>query len=175
MLIILTNYGSVILHISKQIQVGFIIHLLLMCSHEQLLDGKHQLLWIQIWSWTYLSKRSMLKPCQRTWFTTIWGDCSAKGAHYLSIRSSNRLEAANLPASVGITGDSYDNALPKTLNGLYKTEIIEYLEADWQNLAAIQPVILNWVDWFNKERVHSALVMYHLFILKQCTMIKLIR
>ncbi len=47
--------------------------------------------------------------------------------------------------------------MPKTLNGLYKTEMIEYLEADWQNLAAIQLTILNWVDWFNKERVHSAL------------------
>jgi len=45
------------------------------------------------------------------------------------------LEAANLRASVGTTGDSYDNALAETVNGLYKTEVIEYLKADWQGLA----------------------------------------
>ena len=54
---------------------------------------------------------------------------------YLSIRYTNRLEAANLRASVGTTGDSYDNALAETVNGLYKTEVIEYLKADWQGLA----------------------------------------
>ena len=58
--------------------------------------------------------------------------CSARGVQYLSIRYTNRLEAANLKASVGTTGDSYDNALAETVNGLYKTEVIEYLKADWQ-------------------------------------------
>ena len=47
------------------------------------------------------------------------------GVQYLSIRYNNRLEAANLRASVGTTGDSYDNALAETVNGLYKTEMIE--------------------------------------------------
>ncbi len=45
------------------------------------------------------------------------------------------LEAANLRASVGTTGDSYDNALAETVNGLYKTEVIEYLKADWQGFS----------------------------------------
>ena len=52
---------------------------------------------------------------------------SDRGVQYLSIRYTNRLEAANLRASVGTTGDSYDNALAETGNGLYKTEMIEYL------------------------------------------------
>ncbi|QIO08592.1 IS3 family transposase [Acinetobacter lanii] len=82
---------------------------------------------------------------------------SDRGVQYLSIRYTNRLEAANLRASVGTTGDSYDNALAETMNGLYKTEVIEYLKADWQGLADVQLATLNWVDWFNKERVHSAL------------------
>ena len=56
---------------------------------------------------------------------------SDRGVQYLSIRYTNRLEAANLRASVGTTGDSYDNALAETVNGLYKTEVIEYLKADW--------------------------------------------
>ena len=55
----------------------------------------------------------------------------------------------------------------------YKTEVIEYLKADWQGLADVQLATLNWVDWFNKKRVHSALVMYRLLSLKQCTMIRL--
>ncbi|MGX2585019.1 DDE-type integrase/transposase/recombinase, partial [Acinetobacter baumannii] len=50
---------------------------------------------------------------------------SDRGVQYLSIRYTHRLEAANLRASVGTTGDSYDNALAETVNGLYKTEVIE--------------------------------------------------
>ncbi|MFZ7793665.1 IS3 family transposase [Acinetobacter lwoffii] len=82
---------------------------------------------------------------------------SDRGVQYLSIRYTNRLETANLRASVGTTGDSYDNALAETVNGLYKTEVIEYLKADWQGLADVQLATINWVDWFNKKRVHSAL------------------
>ena len=82
---------------------------------------------------------------------------SDRGVQYLSIRYTNRLEAANLRASVGTTGDSYDNALAETVNGLYKTEVIKYLKADWQGLADVQLATLNWVDQFNKKRVHSAL------------------
>ena len=81
---------------------------------------------------------------------------SDRGVQYLSIRYTNRLEAANLRASVGTTGDSYDNALAETVNGLYKTEVIEYLKADWRGLGDIQLATLNLVDWFNKERIHSS-------------------
>ena len=63
---------------------------------------------------------------------------SDRSVQYLSIRYTNRFEAANLRASVGTTGDSYDNALAETVNGLYKTEVIEYLKADWQGLADVQ-------------------------------------
>ena len=63
---------------------------------------------------------------------------SDRGVQYLSIRYTNRLEAANLRASVGTTGDSYDNTLAETINGLYKTEVIEYLKEDWQGLADVQ-------------------------------------
>ena len=45
----------------------------------------------------------------------------------------------------------------ETVNGLYKTEVIEYLKVDWQGLSDIQLATLNWGDWFNKKRVHSAL------------------
>ena len=71
---------------------------------------------------------------------------SERGVQYLSIRYTNRLEAANLRASIGTTGDSYDNALAETVNGLYKTEVIEYLKADWKGLADVQHATLNWVN-----------------------------
>ena len=82
---------------------------------------------------------------------------SDRGVQYLSIRYTNRLEGANLRVSVGTTGDSYGNAFAETVNGLYKTEVIEYLKADWQGLADVQLATLNWVDWYNKKRVHSIL------------------
>ncbi len=47
--------------------------------------------------------------------------------------------------------------MAETVNGLYKTEVIEYLKADWRSLGDVQLATLNWVDWFNKERLHSAI------------------
>ena len=82
---------------------------------------------------------------------------SDRGVQYLSIRYTDKMADSGVIASVGTTGDSYDNALAETVNGLYKTEVIEYLKADWQGLADVQLATLNWVDWFNKKRVHSAL------------------
>ncbi|NAR31184.1 IS3 family transposase [Acinetobacter haemolyticus] len=82
---------------------------------------------------------------------------SDRGVQYLSIRYTSRLEAANLKASVGTTGDSYDNALAETVNGLYKMEVIDYLKSDWTGLADVELATLDWVDWFNKKRLHSAI------------------
>lgn len=82
---------------------------------------------------------------------------SDRGVQYLSIRYTNRLEATNMKVSVGTTGDSYDNALAETVNGLYKTEVIEYLKSDWAGLSDVELATLNWVDWFNKIRLHSAI------------------
>ena len=82
---------------------------------------------------------------------------SDRGVQYLSIRYTQRLEAANLRASVSTTGDSYDNALAETVNGLYKLEVIEYLKSNWASLADVELATLNWVDWFNKKRLHSAI------------------
>lgn len=82
---------------------------------------------------------------------------SDRGSQYLSIRYTERLLAAGVKASVGTTGDSYDNALAETVNGLYKTEVIHYLKDKWQGLNDVELAILDWVDWFNKKRLHSAI------------------
>ena len=54
-------------------------------------------------------------------------------------------------------GNSYDNALAETVNGLYKMEVIEYLKSDWTGLSDVELATLNWVDWLNKKRLHSAI------------------
>ena len=60
-------------------------------------------------------------------------------------------------ASVGTTGDSYDNALAETVNGLYKSEEIEYLKEDWTGVNDVELAILEWGDWFNKTRLYSTI------------------
>ena len=60
-------------------------------------------------------------------------------------------------ASVGTAGDSNDNALAETVNGLYKSEVIYYLKQNWTGVNDIELATLEWVDWFNKTRLHSTI------------------
>jgi len=77
---------------------------------------------------------------------------SDRGSQYLSIRYSERLAEAGIESSVGSVGDSYDNALAETINGLYKTEIIRK-RGPWKTLEDVEYVTLEWVDWFNNRRL----------------------
>lgn len=77
---------------------------------------------------------------------------SDHGSQYLSIRYSERLTEANIDASVGSVGDSYDNAMAETLNGLYKAGVI-YHKGSWKGLEDVEYATLNWVDWFNHRRL----------------------
>lgn len=77
---------------------------------------------------------------------------SDRGTQYLSIRYSERLADAGITASVGSVGDSYDNALAETINGLYKTEVIRK-RGPWRNVDAVEYATLEWVDWFNNRRL----------------------
>ena len=76
---------------------------------------------------------------------------SDRGVQYVSIRYSERLAEAGIEPSVGSVGDSYDNALAETINGLYKAEVIH--RRSWRNLEAVELATLNWVDWFNHKRL----------------------
>ena len=60
-------------------------------------------------------------------------------------------------SSVGTTGDSYDDALADTVNGLYETEVIDYLKQPWQGVSDVELATLEWVYWFNKTRIHSTI------------------
>jgi putative transposase len=73
-------------------------------------------------------------------------------AQYLSIRYTERLAEAGAVASVGSKGDSYDNALAETINGLYKTEVIRR-RGPWKNIDDVEFATLEWVDWFNNRRL----------------------
>jgi putative transposase len=76
---------------------------------------------------------------------------SDRGVQYVSIRYSERLAEAGIESSVGSVGDSYDNALAETINGLYKAEVIH--RRSWPNLEAVELATLDWVDWFNHKRL----------------------
>ena len=71
---------------------------------------------------------------------------------YVSIRYTERLAQAGIAASVGTVGDSYDNALAETINGLYKTELIKP-RGPWRTADAVEYATAEWVDWFNHRRL----------------------
>ena len=75
-----------------------------------------------------------------------------ESAQYLSIKYTERLAEAGIEPSVGSVGDSFDNALAETINGLYKTEVIRR-RGPWRNLEAVEFATLEWVDWFNHRRL----------------------
>jgi len=77
---------------------------------------------------------------------------SDRGVQYLSIKYTERLAEAGIEPSVGSVGDSYDNALAETINGLYKTEVIRRC-GPWRSLEAVEYATLGWVDWFNNRRL----------------------
>ena len=77
---------------------------------------------------------------------------SDRGSQYLSIRYGERLAEAGIESSVGSVGDSYDNALAETINGLYKTEVIRP-RGPWRHIDEVEYATLEWVDWFNNRRL----------------------
>ena len=81
---------------------------------------------------------------------------SDAGSQFTSIRYGERLAELGAQPSIGTVGDSYDNALAETINGLYKTELIRR-QGPWRTVDDIELATLQWVHWFNTERLHSAL------------------
>ncbi len=77
---------------------------------------------------------------------------SLESAQYVSIRYTERLAEADIEPSVGSVGDSYDNALADTINGLFNTEVIRH-RGPWKNLEAVEFATLEWVNWFNHRRL----------------------
>ncbi|BBU63725.1 insertion sequence element IS629 integrase core domain-containing protein [Methylosinus sp. C49] len=77
---------------------------------------------------------------------------SDRGVQYVSIKYTERLAEAGVEPSVGSVGDSYDNALAETINGLYKAELI-WRKGPWRSFEAVEFATLEWVDWFNNRRL----------------------
>ncbi len=74
-----------------------------------------------------------------------------RGSQYVSIKYTERLAQAGIEPSVGSVGDSYDNALAETINGLFKAEVI-WRRGPWRSLKAVEFATLEWVDWYNNRR-----------------------
>ena len=83
---------------------------------------------------------------------------SDMGVQYLSFRYSARLDEAGIAPSVGSKGDSYDNALAETVNGLYKTELV-YRRGPFEGVDDLEWATLLYVDWFNNRRIHGSIGM----------------
>jgi putative transposase len=81
---------------------------------------------------------------------------SDRGAQYTSMRYTNRLVEAGARPSVGKVGDSYDNALAESVIGLYKTELVAR-KGPWRTVEELEIATLEWVDWYNHRRLHSAI------------------
>ena len=79
---------------------------------------------------------------------------SDRGVQYLSIRYSERLAVNDIVASVGSKGDSYDNAMAESFNGLYKWELI-YPQGPWRGIDDVEFATMTYVDWFNHRRLHG--------------------
>ena len=77
---------------------------------------------------------------------------SDRGSQYLALRYTDRLAEAGIEPSVGSVGDSYDNALAETVNGLFKAEVI-HRRGPWRSFEAVERATLEWVDWFNHRRL----------------------
>jgi putative transposase len=77
---------------------------------------------------------------------------SDRGSQYLSIKYTERLAEVGIEPSVGSVGDSYDNALAETINGLFKAEVI-HRRGPWRSFEAVEYATLEWVDWFNNRRL----------------------
>src|SRR6478609_6253006 len=77
---------------------------------------------------------------------------SDRGVQYVSIKYTERLAEAGIEPSVGSVGDSYDNALAETINGLYKAEVI-HRRGPWRSFEAVEFATLEWVEWFNNRRL----------------------
>jgi transposase InsO family protein len=78
------------------------------------------------------------------------------GVQYLSVTYSECLKEAGIAASVGTVGDAYDNALAETINGLYKAEVIRHV-GPWKGFDDVEYATLEWVDWYNKERLFGSI------------------
>ena len=81
---------------------------------------------------------------------------SDAGSQYTSVRYTERLDELGAAPSIGSVADSYDNALAETVNGLYKTELI-WRRTSWKTVEAVELATMEWVSWYNNQRLHSAL------------------
>jgi putative transposase len=78
-----------------------------------------------------------------------------ESAQYLSVRYTREVVLAGAQLSTGTVGDSYDNALAETINGLYKTELVAR-QGPWHTPHDLEIATLGWVDWYNNRRLHEA-------------------
>jgi len=88
--------------------------------------------------------------------TRAWSITATVARKYVSIRYSERLSEAGIEPSADSKGDSYNNALAETINGLYKAELI-HRRTPWKSRESVEMATLEWVWWFNHRRLLSSI------------------
>ena len=73
---------------------------------------------------------------------------------YVAVRYTERLAEAGAVASVGSTGDSYDNALAEAFNSLFKAELLRN-KGPWRGIDDLEIAVAEYLDWFNHRRLHG--------------------
>ena len=146
--IVLTNYGLLTLPISRQLAAAFIIDVFARVIVGWKVSNRMNTDMVMAALNQAIADRNKPK-------NVIYH--SDRGVQYLSIRYTERMAESGVIASVGRTGDSYDNALAEMVNGLYKSEVIHYLKESWNGINDVELATLELVDWFNKTRLHSTI------------------
>ena len=83
---------------------------------------------------------------------------SDAGSQFTSVRYGERLAELGAVPSIGSVGDSFDNALAESVNGLYKTELIRGPDqGPWRTIDDVELATLGWVHWHNTQRLHGYL------------------
>jgi len=81
---------------------------------------------------------------------------SDKGSQYTAFRYIDRLAEVDAVVSIGTVGDSYDNAMAESINGLYKAECVK-IEGPWKTVDSLELATADWVHYWNNNRLHSSL------------------
>ena len=87
---------------------------------------------------------------------------SDRGVQYRAVRYTERLEDADVVASVGSKGDSYDNAAAEAFNSTFKSELIRNRhvltdKGPWRSIDDVEIAVAEWVEWYNTTRLHGSL------------------
>src|SRR5215207_7483423 len=80
---------------------------------------------------------------------------SDAGSQYTSFAFTQVLDDHGVLASIGSVGDAFDNALAESFVDSFKTELIA--DRVWRSRSQLELAVVEYIGWFNHDRLHEAL------------------